>query len=98
MHFLQGKPQTEAQKQQSEPSVYATLRPSFADQGTRGAVMRKALFAGVAVVGLSAGAEPARAAFVCTTTSTDITCINTDAAAGFNNTANGANQNATTVN
>jgi hypothetical protein len=42
--------------------------------------------------------SPASAQFVCTTTSTDITCINSGTAAGFPNTANGLNQNATTIN
>jgi hypothetical protein len=42
---------------------------------------------------------PASAQFVCSTTPADITCTNPGAVAGgFTNTANGANQNASTVN
>jgi hypothetical protein len=42
--------------------------------------------------------HPASAQFVCTTTSTDITCINSGTAAGIANNAGGLNQNATTTN
>jgi hypothetical protein len=52
----------------------------------------------VALLMLLASSAPAAAQFVCTTTPSDITCTNSGTAAGIDNTANGAGQNATTTN
>jgi Autotransporter beta-domain len=66
----------------------------------RGMMVRRFLFG--AALGLSgllaSSSSPARAQFVCTTTSTDSTCNNSGTAGNENNFATGAGQNATTTN